>query len=221
MAPVGLNAGHGSRTRGDDGAILDGMELVLAVVGIAGTLSAALLTQILASRAEERRRLSEDQTRWLLERRRVSAELLAGALKLERQLWSACSHLDNDARAARLPGYTSILLTPTKGVPPVLDELAREILVDAIEDAFEAVDSLEVLVAEVALVGTAEEAVRARALLESLGDVVGLLETFASFHDGADAVERSRSARDAYLEAARAGLRVEGPATSPDSWPRQ
>lgn len=197
------------------------MELALAIVGIAGTLCAAILTQLLASRAEAGRRVREDETRWLSDRRRLSAELLAGALLLEQQLWSACAQLDRDVRSERLPGHTSILLTPTSGVPPVLDELTREILVDAVEDAFKAVEALEVLVAEVALISTDEETARARDLVDSLVDVVGLLESFACFDEAADAVERSRLARDAYLRVARRELKVDGPAIAPDSRPRQ
>ena len=78
-------------------------------------------------------------------------------LSVERQLWSACSHLDREARAERLPGHTSILLTPPAGVAPVLDGLTREIVVDAVEDAFEALEELELLAAEVALTGTSSE----------------------------------------------------------------
>jgi predicted RNA-binding protein len=197
------------------------MELALAIVGISGTLCAAVLTQLLANRAEMARRAREDQTRWLSDGRRLSAALLAGALRLERQLWSACSQLDRKVRSERLPGHTSILLTPTSGVPPVLDELTRETLVEAVEDAFEALDALELLVAEVSLISTAEEAVRARNLLDSLAEVVGLLESFAEFDEAVDAVERSRAARDAYLKTARSALRVDGPAVAPDSRPRR
>lgn len=197
------------------------VELALAIVGVVGTLSAAVVTQVLATRAEARRHQREDETRWLSDHRRISAQLVAGALTVERQLWSACSHLDREARAERLPGHTSILLTPPTGVPPVLDGLTREIVVDAVEDAFEALEELELLAAEVALTGTSSETDRARELLESLHDVVGLLETFASFDDAADAVERSRSARDAYVDAARIALRAPGLASSPDSRPRR
>lgn len=193
----------------------------MAFLGIAGTLCAAVLTQILANRAEARRRVLEDQTRWLSDRRRVSTDLLAGTVKLERKLWSACSQLDTEKRPERLPGHVSILLTPETGIPPVLDELTREIVVDAVEDAFDALEALELLVAEVSLMCTSEETTRARELLESLADVVGLLEVFALFDDAADAVERSRAARDSYAESVRTALRVDGPAVAPDSRPRQ
>jgi hypothetical protein len=188
------------------------MALAIAAVGVLGTLVAALFTQMLANRAEARRRDDENHTRWLSERRRVDAELLALSLKLERHLWSACSFLDSEVRSERLPGFTSVLLTTEGGVPPVLDKLAREILVKDIEEAFAALDELEVLVVEVELIGTAEEAATARDLWESLSDVVGLLEAFALFDQAADAVERSRSARDEFSAAARAALRIEDPA---------
>lgn len=113
------------------------------------------------------------------------------------------------------------MLTPTSGVPDVLDELTRAILVEAVEDAFEAMDVLELLVAEVALISTSEEAAQARKLLDALVDVVGLLEAFAAFDEAADAVERSRSQRDAYLRVARQTLNIDRPAVAPDSRPRR
>jgi hypothetical protein len=191
------------------------VELTLAIVGIIGTLSAGVLTHLLAGRAETRRSQRDDDTRWLTERRRISAELLAGALRLERHLWSACAQLDRDRREERLPGHVSILLTPVAGVPPVLDRVTRQILVEAIEEAFEALEPLEVLVAEVELMAAPGEAPLAQNLLESLADVVGLLETFSPFDEAADAVQEARAARESYLDAARAGLRIaERPGTS-------
>src|SRR4051794_29934851 len=88
----------------------------IAGVGRLGTLSAAVVTQVLANRAERVRRGQEDESRWLGERLRANREFLGGALSLERDLWSAASMLDNDSRTSRLPGYTSILLVPEEGL---------------------------------------------------------------------------------------------------------
>lgn len=190
------------------------MELALAMVGIGGTLLGALAAQALSNRAEADRRRAEDQTRWLGERRRIGAAVVAASLSLERELWSAAAQLDRAERAERIPGHRSILLTPREGVPPVLDALTRDILVDAVEDAFEALNTMEVLVAEVGLVGTTEEAGCADAMLEALWDAAGLLETFARFDSAADAVQEARARRAAFVEVARAALRVDDAADS-------
>ena len=55
-----------------------------------------------------------------------------------------------------MPDHTTILLTPEQGIPGVFDEVTRSILVDAVEDAFERLDALEEVAAEIALVGTVE-----------------------------------------------------------------
>ncbi len=180
---------------------------ILAVsVGVAGTLTAALLTQVVASRAERRRRSEDERSRWYSDRLRLNAQFLAASLKLERDLWSAAAQLDPDERQVRIPGFTSILLAPEEGIPDTFDATTREILVEAVEDAFERLDALEETAAEIALVGTTAEVSSARALHEALWDVVGALECYESFHTAADAVERARAARDAFAKSARAGL---------------
>lgn len=185
-----------------------------------GTLAAAVVTQILARKAEKDRRASEDKARWLQERLRVSSQFLSEAISLERDIWSAASHLDRDDRDERMPGYTTILLTPEEGLPGIFDELTRTILVEAVEDAFSRLDSIELLVAQVALIGTPEEAKTARGLHEALWDATGLLEAYASFDDTADAVEAVREAKDQFAEAARSSLRVDGKAIPIDRRPR-
>jgi hypothetical protein len=195
-------------------------QLVTASVGVGGTLAAALLTQLLGRRAERERRTAEDRSRWLADRLRLNAHLLAGSLALERDLWSACAHLDREERGRRLPNHTSILLTPEGGVPGVLDGIDRSILVDAIEDSFERLYDLENLVAEISLVGTTSEANAARALHEALWNVTGLMEGYEQFDIVADAVEACRTARDDFTRVARQGLRVDGAPVAPDARPR-
>jgi len=191
-------------------------QLLTAGIGIGGTLAAALLTQSLARLGERERRAADDQTRWLGDRLRASTRMLAGALALERDLWSACSHLDPDTRAERMPGHTTILLTPESGLPGIFDQVTREILVEAVEDAFQRLDQLEEVVAEIGLVGSTEEGRTALKLHKRLWDVAGLLEGYADFDSAADAVFRCRSARDAFSEAARRSLRVAGPHIAAD-----
>jgi hypothetical protein len=145
-------------------------------VGVAGTLAGALLSQLLSTRAEQRRRLAEDRSRWLSDRLRVNSRFLAGCLKLERDLWSAAAQLDRDDRPVRMPGYTTIFLTPEEGLPGVFDGLTRSILVKAMEDGFARLDALEELAAEIALFGTEREVATGYMLHEALGDVVRMLE---------------------------------------------
>lgn len=196
------------------------VSLVVATVGVVGTLSAALLTQLLSLRAERLRRAAEDRSRWLADRLRISSQFLAKSLSLERDLWSAAAQLDRDDRAVRMPGHTTILLTPDEGLPGVLDAITREILVEEIEKAFERLDELEEVAAEIALVGSPSEVEAASELHESLWSVVGLLEAYAPFDEAADAVEACRSARDRFLQAARTGLRAEGQVPAIDNRPR-
>jgi len=197
------------------------VQVVVASVGVAGTFAAALLTQLLAARAERKRRLAEDHSRWLADRLRLGARFLAGSLSLERDLWSAAAQLDRDERQIRMPGYTTILLTPEEGIPEVFDEHTRGIIVEAVEDAFARLDALEETAAEIALVGTTEEVSAARSLHEALWDAAGSLESYAPFDVAADAVERARAARDAFARAARAGLRTGGDVFTLDGRPRR
>lgn len=195
--------------------------MLIAAVGVAGTLAAALVTQAFAQRADAARRLADDRARWLGDRLRVNARFLAGSLRLERDLWSAASQLDSDSREERMPGATTILLTPEEGIEGVFDETTRDILVEAVEDAFERLNELEEIAAEVALIGTPDEVAAASQLHESLWEVVGLLEGFAPFDDATDAVERCRAARDRFTDAARAGLRSGQRVTAVDQRPRR
>lgn len=196
------------------------VQLITASVGVVGTLTAALLTQMLARKAEKDRRISEDKARWLQERLRINSQFLSDAISLERDIWGAASHLDRDNRNERMPGYKTILLTPAEGLPGIFDELTRTILVEALEDAFSRLDSIELLTAQVALIGTPEEAKTARSLHEALWDAVGMLEMYASFDDAFEAISAVRTAKDRFAEAARSGLRVDGEAIPVDQRPR-
>jgi hypothetical protein len=195
-------------------------QILTASVGVAGTLAAALLTQLLGRRAERERRIADDKSRWLKDRLNLNTRLLAGCLSLERDLWSACAQLDPEEREHRMAGHTTILLTPEEGIPGILDTEARSIIVEAIEDAFERLQELENAVAEIALIGTTSEAEAAREMHQALWQVVSLLEGFQRFDLAADAVEACRSARDGFMRAARQGLRVDGELIQPDVRPR-
>jgi hypothetical protein len=196
------------------------VQVVTTALGVGGTLAAALLTQAFNRRAERERYQREDRSRWLTERQRVAAKFLAGALALERNLWSLCSHLDRESRHTRLPGYTTILLIPEEGIPGIVDSLTRDILVDGIESASEELNALEELAAEITLIGTPDEATAASELHDRLWDVVGMLEGFVPFEDAADAVQECRSIRDAFSVAARQSLQVGGRFHPHDRRPR-
>ncbi|WP_163013299.1 hypothetical protein [Streptomyces fungicidicus] len=196
------------------------VQVVTAGLGVGGTLAAALLTQAANRRADRDRYSREDRHRWLVERQRVGTRFLAGALAVERNLWSLCSHLDREDRPERLPGHTTVLLTPEEGIPGVLDALTREILIEGIEEAFADLEGLEELVAEITLIGTPSEAAAASDLMGRLADTVGWLESFAPFDVAADSVEGCRTARDLFSVEARKSLQVDGGFTPPDRRPR-
>ncbi|WP_199930634.1 hypothetical protein [Streptomyces sp. CB02923] len=186
------------------------VQILTTAIGVGGTLTAALLTQRHARKAERERQVREDRARWLTERQRVGAKFLAGALSLERSLWSSCAHLDRQSRAERLPGYTSIVGTPEEGVPGVLAPLTRTILIEDLHAATERANELEELVAEITLIGASAEARAAADLHQALWEVISLIEGFAPFDDAADAVEECLSFRDAFAAEARESLQVEG-----------
>jgi len=196
------------------------VQIAIASVGIAGTLAGALLTQVLGGRAERERRRADDHSRWLADRLRVNAQFLAESLKLERDLWSAAAQLDPDEREVRMPGFTTILLTPATGLPGVLDGTMRGIIVDAVEEAFARLDVLEEMTAEIALVGTVAEVNAATELHEALWEATGCLESYASSNATMGAVLRCRSAREAFAQAARTGLRTGGRLRTLDSRPK-
>ena len=204
--PAGLRRLFGWRLH-DAGVDETTVQLLVASVGVAGTLAGALLGQLSAARAERQRRLAEKESRWLADSLRVNTRFLAGSLSLERDLWSAAAQLDPDDRPVRIPQHTTILLTPEQGIADVFDEVTRSILVEAVEDVFKRLDALEEVAAEIALVGSVEEVDSAQDLHEALWDVAGGLESYQAFDVVADAVERARAARDAFTSASRRALR--------------
>lgn len=183
--------------------------VLTTTVGVTGTLAGSALTQIFARRGERDRRSAEDQSRWLTERLRVTSDLINRALSLERILWSACAHLDRDDREERLPGYTSIELIPEEGIEGVIDSVTREILIDAVGPGLEAINKLDSLAAELALISTPAEAVAAEQLIDALLNTIGLLEAFYPFDAAADSVLACRNLREELILASRKSLRVD------------
>lgn len=183
-----------------------GIQVTIAFLGIAGTLSAALLTQMLAGRSERRREAIQRESKWHVEQVRLDGALVKTALSLERDLWSVAAFLSREPGSPRLPGYTSILLVPKGGIPGVLEAVDHEILFDAIEDAYSRLDSMEELVAEICLIGTQAEGERARDLHEALWEAAGDLESFVPFDQAADDIQACRSARDRFISEARQAI---------------
>jgi hypothetical protein len=196
------------------------LQLATAGLGVAGTLTAALCTQALARKAEQDRRRADDASRWLAERLKVNSRLLAEGLALEREIWDLCSFLDRDEREERLSGHTSLYMTPESGIPGIVDEEARTILVNGLHGIDERLGDLEKVVAEISLIGSPSESLAARSYLNALWDTYGWLESYSLFDVAADAVEKCRALRDQFTSAARESLRVEGKFVAYDERPR-
>jgi hypothetical protein len=154
---------------GNDTNVSTWSSVIVALLGIAGTLSAALLTQRAATRAEMSRRQSADRDRWLEERLRVAKSVIATAETIERELYSNCAHLTSEGpRENWLPGYATVLLIPEDGIPGVIDGITRDILVDSHEMLSPKFDELSLLAAELQLIGSKDEAALADRLVDEL-----------------------------------------------------
>ncbi|MFD5279794.1 hypothetical protein [Streptomyces rubrogriseus] len=160
-------------------------QLLLAALGVSGTLAAAILTQVLQKKAERERRSAEDLRRWHAERFRVAKELLYKIKESERILWSACASLPNEDEYARLrrAGHTTLLNVPESDVPPesedflVFDVIHLAIVREAIEQASTLLEAAEHLTAEISILSDGPTPTAAEAMFEATADAVGSLET--------------------------------------------
>lgn len=186
------------------------MPVIVALLGIAGTLSAALLTQRASARAEMDRRRAADRDRWLDERLKVARSVIATAETIEWKLYSNCAHLTSEgSREDWLPGYTTVLLIPHEGIPGVIDDITREILVESHELLSPKFDELSLLAAEVQLIGSEEEADLVEQLVDALLTAASNVEAFAPADDGYAAVLSAQAKRKEFMAASRASLRVD------------
>lgn len=186
------------------------LQLMTAAVGVAGTLSASVLAQTLGRRTERDRRQAEDRSRWLTERLRVSSKLGSCALALERRLYEACSLLDDEERADRLPGHVNIHTVPEEGLEDVsLDAFTLHCLVEAAQGGLDAFPELDQLVAELALLGEPEEAQAADELLDSLLVAIAMIEKYAPSKEGFQAVLECQTRRKRLVQASRRSLRID------------
>lgn len=192
-------------------------QILLAAFGIAGTLSASLLTQVFTRRAELERRRIDDETRWLPNRLEIATELLSKAGAVHRTMFSAAAfHSAPDGpiedRPKWLAGYMNLLATPDGGLPGILSAEDREILLEMQHDEIKALEAMEDLVSRVVLLATDDEATAARAMREALWDAEGYLEIYAPANLIYPALFAAKDAIDTYAETARIGLRVPGAA---------
>lgn len=153
-------------------------QIAIAVAGFIATLLGVCITQLFNSRNEKRRREHEMATRWHDENYRVSSEIATKALATYRNLYDAAVFLDDDEREPRIPGYKSILLSPSEGIPGVIDATDREILVEGIEQGIKHLEELDSLAGELAIIGNPNQVAVAKKLRDQVLDAVGTLDSF-------------------------------------------
>lgn len=193
------------------------VNLLVGLAGISGTLAASVLTQWGGRRAERERRSLEDSTRWLPERLRLNRDVIAAAGSIERDLYGAAAFLrnlaENTPRPLWLGGFNNIWQVPDEGVPGVLSAEDRDELRRMVREVMERTDLLEGAIAEIAVIGTEAEALAADELFDAILTASAPVESFGPSNTAYAALRRLRSARFAYMAAARASLRVDSPPT--------
>jgi len=185
--------------------------VVVALLGIAGTLLAALLTQRGSARAEADRRRAADRDRWLANRLELTRKVLATAEAVERQLHSDCAFLTAEPgpRSSWLGGHLNVLATPEEGVAGVLDAEARAILLESQDEWSPKIDELMGLSAEVQLICSTEEGELVDQLLDALLTAASNVEAFTPPDEAYAALSSAMAARKAYTASARRSLRVD------------
>lgn len=153
-------------------------QMAIALAGFIATLLGVCITQIFNSRNENRRRAHESATRWHDENYRVSSEMATKAMAAYRNLYHTATFLDDNERDPRIPGYLSIQPTPSEGVPGIIDEIGREILVEGIEKAYEHLEELDALAGELAIIGSPSQISVSEKLRDQLLDAIGAVERF-------------------------------------------
>ncbi|MGW4030928.1 hypothetical protein ACWEFL_16670 [Streptomyces sp. NPDC004838] len=196
------------------------IQLLLAALGVGGTLTAAILTQVLQKRAERERRTAEDLRRWHAERFRVAKELLYKIKETERILWSACASLPNEDEYSRLrrAGHTTLLNVPQTDVPPdsddpvIFDVIHLEIVREALTQAFGLLEAAEHLTAEISILSDGATPTAAAVMFEAAWDAVGAVETTRGTQDAAfEAVLAVKEPIARFQAAVRDELGVTGP----------
>ncbi|WP_405680938.1 hypothetical protein [Streptomyces sp. NBC_01238] len=196
------------------------IQLILAALGVGGTLAAAILTQLLQRRAERERRAADDLRRWHAERFRVAKELLYKIKETERILWSACASLPNVEEYARLrqAGHTTLLTLRESDVPSptddpmVFDAVHLEIVREALEQVHELLEAAEHLTAEISILSEGATPGAAALMFETAWNAAGALETTRGTQNAAfDAVLAMKDPISAFQASVRAELGVAAP----------
>jgi hypothetical protein len=182
------------------------IQLLTATAGLLATLGGVAVTQVFNRRGENVRRKYEARSRSHADNYRVSAAIVTKAVAIERTLHSAASFLDDDERDPRIPGSKSILFAPEEGVDGLFDSVAREILVEAIEDGFKVIDEMDDLRGELAILGSPEQTEAADELGDRILEAIGSLEMFAKYSVAWEEIHAIRHGRDSFAEAARTSL---------------
>ena len=100
-------------------------------------------------------------------------------------------------------------MTPTTGVEDILSEQDRGILTDALHEAFEEFSELELLAAELSLIGEPSEVETAEELMDSFLDAIGQIEAFYPSSNPYKAVLQCQELRRGLTAASRQTLRID------------
>ncbi|MGW4687685.1 hypothetical protein ACWEPM_22680 [Streptomyces sp. NPDC004244] len=193
------------------------IQFALAALGVAGTLAAAIMTQILQRRAERERRAADDDRRWHADRFRAFKELLYKMNEVKRILYSAAAHLPSDVERQRLRelGRTAFTITQASDVPPdtgdvsIFDATSLEIVQEALERAFSLNEEAEHLIAEISILSEGFTPSVAKRMFEFSWDATGAVETTRGTTDEAyAAILAMGPAIDLFESAARIDLDV-------------
>lgn len=188
-------------------------QLLVGGLGIAGTLTAAVVTQILSRRAERERRQDEDETRWLRDRLDTTTSLLSKAGHAHRQLYSAAAFLSSpdgtyDDRPTWLGGYNNLIESPEGGLPGLLSSEDRALLIEFQLEVSELLTAMEEDVSRIVLLGTEAEATAAKEMHETLWWAEADLEMYAPPNLAYGHLDEAKKSIDAFVTACRPGLRV-------------
>ncbi|WP_150118185.1 hypothetical protein [Cellulomonas sp. B6] len=191
-------------------------QILVAALGIVGTLAASLLAQVLSQKAERERRKAEDETRWLPNRFEVATELLSKSGAVHRKLYSAAAFLNAPSgpiedRPLWLAGHMNLLAAPEAGVSGIITAEDREILLEMQQEIVEELDAMEDLVSRITLLSTEGEATAARGMHEALWNAEGYLEMYAPGNLAYPAIHSAEKAIAEFTAATRRGLRVSTP----------
>ncbi|MEU4033505.1 hypothetical protein [Streptomyces collinus] len=199
------------------------IQLLLAALGVGGTLSAAILTQALQKSAERERRAADDLRRWHADRFRAAKDLLYKIKETERILWGACAALPSEDEYAqiRAAGHTTLFAVREADVPrpsddlTVFDAVHLAIVREALEQVHRLLEEGEHLTAEISILCEGATPDAASTMFEAAWNAAGALETTRGTRDQAfNAVLRMNAPIAAFQASVREELGVVVPPRS-------